>query len=47
MRYSIFILLFFIYTLLAVIAFFVVRMMRRESHADTASNRPSDLPTSS
>ena len=31
MRYSIFILLFFVYALLGVIAFFVVRMMKRET----------------
>ena len=31
MRYSIFILLFFIYALLGIIAFYVVRMMRREA----------------
>jgi hypothetical protein len=33
MRYSIFILLFFIYALLTVIAVYVARMMRRESRA--------------
>jgi hypothetical protein len=31
MRYSIFILLFFIYALLGLIAFYVIRMMRRET----------------
>ena len=43
MRYSIFLLLFFVYALLGVIAFFVVRMMRRETRVvETAAiNSPS------
>ncbi len=37
MKYSIFILLFLIYSLIAIIAFVVVRMMRREAGADASS----------
>lgn len=40
MRYSIFILLFFIYALLAVIAFYVARMMRREARLQSAGLAP-------
>jgi hypothetical protein len=38
MRYSIFLLLGLIYTLVAVIAFFVVRMMRREARLAAANS---------
>ncbi len=37
MRYSIFILLFFVYALVGVISFYVVRMMRREGSSQVAA----------
>jgi len=40
MRYSIYILLFFVYTLMAVITFFVARMIRRESRSQTETRPP-------
>jgi hypothetical protein len=49
MKYSIFILLFLIYSLVGVIGFFVARMMRRESQREAAKQAmgPSDLPSPS
>jgi hypothetical protein len=40
MKYSIFILLFFIYALLTLIALYVVRMMRRETSLEAAGPSP-------
>ena len=45
MKYSIFILLFLIYSLVGIIGFFVARMMRRESQREDANQSigPSDI----